>query len=101
MTKNEKIIIAKWYITNKLVGIDTITYNKVKNNEIENLKELEDIIKNKGQSGIHLCLRCIHQTNIICNRCDDEDDLGFRFRYKYYQNRLIKEGLWNDLIKIN
>ena len=92
MTKEEKIKVAKWYICNHLIGIDTETYNLVKNNKINNLDELEEIIKKKGKNGLQLCLRCLHVTNEICNRCDGLDDQGFRFRYKYFKNRMDEEN---------
>ena len=47
MTKEEKIKVAKWYICNYLIGLDTETYNLVKNDKINNLDELEEIIKKK------------------------------------------------------
>ena len=64
----------------------------VKNDKINNLDELEEIIKKKGGNGLQLCLRCLHVTNEICNRCDDPGDQGFRFRYKYYKNRMDEEN---------
>lgn len=100
MTNNEKVIIAKWYITNKLIGIDTVTYNLVKNNEINDLSELEDIIKNKGQQGTALCLRCIHFRNEICHRCSDKGDKGFRFKYTVWKNELIRQNIWNNLLNL-
>lgn len=92
MTKEEKIKVAKWYICNYLIVLDTETYNLVKNDKINNLDELEEIIKKKGGNGLQLCLRCLHVTNEICNRCDDPEDQGFRFRYKYYKNRMDEEN---------
>lgn len=97
MTKNEKIEVLKWYCTTRLIGIDHDTCKKIKNGEINNLKALEDIVKNKGRGGSHLCLRCIHVSHEICHRCENKDE-GFRFRYKYYQNRMREEKeLYSDV----
>lgn len=54
MTKKEKMKVAKWYICNYLIGLDTETYNLVKNDKINNLDELEEIIKKKGGNGLKI-----------------------------------------------
>lgn len=99
MTKEEKCIIAKWFILNKLIGVDRDIYIKVKNNQINDLKTLECILKKTWVSTDCInCIRCIHISNDICHRCENDDD-GFRFRYKYYKNRMIEDGYWEESVK--
>ena len=99
MTNEEKCIIAKWFITNKLIGVDNDTFEKVKNNQINDLKTLENILKKQWNFDDCInCIRCIHKSNDICHRCENNDD-GFRFRYKYYKNIMIENEYWENAIK--
>lgn len=99
MTKEEKCIIAKWFITNKLIGVDNETFEKVKNNQINDLRTLEDILKKRWNFNDCInCIRCIHIGNVICHKCEKGDE-GFRFRYKYYKNRMIEDGYWEESVK--
>lgn len=98
MTNKDKCIIAKWFITTKLIGVDNETYFKVKNNQINDLKTLEEILKKRWDSTDCInCIRCIHISNTICNRCDLNDE-GFHFRYKYYKNKMIEDDVWDDAV---
>ena len=71
MTNEDKCIVAKWFILNKLIGVDNDTYKKVKENKINKLEELEDIIKKRWDTTDCInCIRCIHINNEICHRCE-------------------------------
>lgn len=95
ISKQEKISIAKWYISEWCFLGEQQTRAK----ETKDLAVLEEIIK-KDQSRF-CCERCVHGKTGWCMRHMDSKGYYdcFRFKYGYWRKILIAKGEYKNVLE--